>query len=329
MKKKYSALPDSMKDMEMYGFHWMEFVLSIALSQSLLTSRKSNGLSNACMQSWTTFTGGKNGYFAIVSAVSKYGHLYRTLHETGEAVINFMSADRYDACMSTCRNNGFDTDEIKAAGLTPVPADLGRTGETGILYNITIPSTRNASGGRPAIPSAWSKRYGLQRILKRLSRPCRGKMPLPPSLLFRRRRRFLRQRADVLPQGGRQAGGRCARRGRRGPAAPPADLAGGKAAVQPQAHLIPGAAAGGGVRHGQVHLHGGALVQHRRHRGRHIDINGIPRLHAGGLLPQNMPVPAEILLHIVDGGGWRGPASPVPAAAPPAGRSAAARSANG
>ena len=123
-KKKYSALPDSMKDMEMYGFHWMEFVLSIPSPLYLLTSRKSNGLSNACMQSWTTFTGGKNGYFAIVSAVSKYGHLYRTLHETGEAVINFMSADRYDACMSTCRNNGFDTDEIKAAGLTPVPADL-------------------------------------------------------------------------------------------------------------------------------------------------------------------------------------------------------------
>lgn len=190
MKKKYSALPDSMKNMEMYGFHWMEFVLSIPSPLYLLTSRKSNGLSNACMQSWTTFTGGKNGYFAIVSAVSKYGHLYRTLHETGEAVINFMSADRYDACMSTCRNNGFDTDEIKAAGLTPVPADLvnapmvdecfmnlecrfrwekeiaegddyvlacleivcahiderhlnesdlGRTGETGLLYNIHHP----------------------------------------------------------------------------------------------------------------------------------------------------------------------------------------------
>lgn len=51
MKKKYSALPDSMKDMEMYGFHWMEFVLSVPSPLYLLTSRKSNGLSNACMQS--------------------------------------------------------------------------------------------------------------------------------------------------------------------------------------------------------------------------------------------------------------------------------------
>ena len=29
----------------------------------------------------------------------------------------------YDRCMSTVKNNGFDTDEIKAAGLTPVKAD--------------------------------------------------------------------------------------------------------------------------------------------------------------------------------------------------------------
>lgn len=67
--------------------------------------------------------GWKNGYFAIVSAVSKYGHLYRTLHETGEAVINFMSADLYDKCMSTCKNNGFEIDEIKTAGLTSVKAE--------------------------------------------------------------------------------------------------------------------------------------------------------------------------------------------------------------
>ena len=105
-------------------------------------------------------------------------------------MINFMSADLYDQCMSTCRNNGFDTDEIKTAGLTAVKAEmvnaplidecfmnlecrfrwekeivdgddyvlicleivnvhidekhmdesnLGRTGETGILYNIHHP----------------------------------------------------------------------------------------------------------------------------------------------------------------------------------------------
>ena len=77
MKKNYSTLPESMKDMEMYGFNWMEFVISVPSPLYIMTSYKSNGQPNACMQSWTTFTGGKNGYFAIVSAVSKYGHFMK------------------------------------------------------------------------------------------------------------------------------------------------------------------------------------------------------------------------------------------------------------
>ena len=124
MKKQYSKLPESMKNMEMYGFHWMEFVVSVPSPLYIITSYKNNGQPNACMQSWTTFTGGKNGYFAIVSAVSKYGHLYQTLHEAGDAVINFMSADLYDKCMSSCKNNGFEIDEIKTAGLTSVKAEM-------------------------------------------------------------------------------------------------------------------------------------------------------------------------------------------------------------
>ena len=161
MKKTYSTLPESMKNMEMYGFNWMEFVISVPSPLYIMTSYKSNGQPN-----------------------------YQTLHETGEAVINFMSADLYDKCMSTCKNNGFEIDEIKTAGLTSVKAEmvnaplidecfmnlecrfrwekeivdgddyvlicleivnvhidekhmdesnLGRTGETGILYNIHHP----------------------------------------------------------------------------------------------------------------------------------------------------------------------------------------------
>ena len=123
MKYKYDSVPESMKDMQTYGFNWMEFVASIPSPLYLITSYKSNGLPNACMQSWTTFTGGANGYFAIVSSVSKYGHLYKTLHESGDAVINFMSADLYDKCMFTIQNNAFDTDEITASGLTCIKAD--------------------------------------------------------------------------------------------------------------------------------------------------------------------------------------------------------------
>ena len=73
MKKTYSTLPASIKNMEMYGFHWMEFVLSIPSPLYIITSYKSNGLSNACMQSWTTFTGGRKGFFAPVFAVRTKG----------------------------------------------------------------------------------------------------------------------------------------------------------------------------------------------------------------------------------------------------------------
>lgn len=190
MKKTYSALPESMKQMEMFGFHWMEFVVQVPSPLYLITSYKSNGLPNACMQSWTSFTGGGKGFYAIVSSVNKHGHLYQSLHETGEAVINFMSADMFDRCMATVYHNSFDTDEIAAAGLTAVKAEavraplveecflnlecrfrwekeiaegddyvlaclevlrvhieedrldesrLGRTGETGFLYNIHHP----------------------------------------------------------------------------------------------------------------------------------------------------------------------------------------------
>ena len=55
---------------------------------------------------------------------AKYGHLYQTLHEAGDAVINFMSADLYDKCVSSCKNNGFEIDEIKTAGLTSVKAEM-------------------------------------------------------------------------------------------------------------------------------------------------------------------------------------------------------------
>lgn len=190
MKYQYNSLPGSMSKMETYGFSWMEFVCSIPSPLFAVTSYKSNGLANACMQSWTTFTGNEKGFYAIVSAVNRHGHLYQTLMEKKEAVLNFMSADIYDLCMATIRNNQFDVDEIKASGLTSVPAaavdapmieecfmnleckyvwekaitegddyviiclevvnvhidaehldedKLGRTGDTGILYNIHHP----------------------------------------------------------------------------------------------------------------------------------------------------------------------------------------------
>lgn len=125
MKHTYYETPEKMKALESWGFNWLEFVTSIPVPMCLVTSYKSNGKNNACMQSWCCFTtaGQAKHYFAVLSSVNKNGHLYRTLAENGDAVINFFSRDEYEKAMATIRNNGWETDEITESGLTAEPAE--------------------------------------------------------------------------------------------------------------------------------------------------------------------------------------------------------------
>lgn len=58
------------------------------------------------------------GFYAILSSVNKDGHLYQTVKEIGEAVLNFPSAYIYERCLATITNNGFNDDEITLSGLT-------------------------------------------------------------------------------------------------------------------------------------------------------------------------------------------------------------------
>jgi flavin reductase (DIM6/NTAB) family NADH-FMN oxidoreductase RutF len=122
LKKEYSEKPPSMADMETYGFSWMGFVTAIPSPLFVVTSYKSNGKPNACLQSWACFNGEPDKFFAILSCVSKSGHMYETVHETGVAVLNFPSAGVYDQCAKTIINNDFDDDEITLSGLTAEPA---------------------------------------------------------------------------------------------------------------------------------------------------------------------------------------------------------------
>ncbi|NLT12247.1 MAG: hypothetical protein GXY06_07545 [Clostridiaceae bacterium] len=57
MKKDYSLIPPSMSEMETYGFSWMDFVTAIPSPLFVVTSYKSNGKPNACMQSWAGSAG--------------------------------------------------------------------------------------------------------------------------------------------------------------------------------------------------------------------------------------------------------------------------------
>ena len=122
----YEKLPVNKSGIiEAWGFSWLEFVTSIPTPMFLVSTYKSNGKTNACMQSWSSFTTADKGrrFFVILSSVNKGGHLYQTLLEKKCAVINFLSVDLYDKAMATIRNNQWDADELSESGLTAVKAE--------------------------------------------------------------------------------------------------------------------------------------------------------------------------------------------------------------
>jgi len=118
MKKEYSTKPESMKNIETYGFSWIDFVTAIPSPLLVVTSYKSNGLSNACLQSLSTFVGSDDNFYCIMASVNKNGHMYKTIQETKQMVLNFPSAKYFDMCAGTIENNNFDDDEISKSGLT-------------------------------------------------------------------------------------------------------------------------------------------------------------------------------------------------------------------
>ena len=124
MKHQYFETPENMKELETWGFNWLEFVTSIPSPMFLVTTYKSNGKPNACMQSWSSFTTADHAkhFCVILSSVNKNGHLYKTLMETKVAVINFLSADIFEKAMATIKNNQWEADEITESGLSAVPA---------------------------------------------------------------------------------------------------------------------------------------------------------------------------------------------------------------
>lgn len=122
MKKEFDKFPEAFGGQEFFGFSWLEYTAAVPSPLVVVTGYKSNGKPNATMMSWCTFTGAEGGYHCIFSSVHKSGHMYRSLKETGCCAVNFPSADILWKCMDTIRNNGFDTDEITASGLTAEPS---------------------------------------------------------------------------------------------------------------------------------------------------------------------------------------------------------------
>jgi len=117
-----SARPERINEQYMKAcgnISWYDFVTGIPALVFVVTGWKSNGRENACLHSWSSFVGGgAEDFICVMSKVSKGGHMYQSLRETGVCVLNFPSNDVYDRCVKTIGNNEFETDEITAAGLT-------------------------------------------------------------------------------------------------------------------------------------------------------------------------------------------------------------------
>ena len=124
MKKEYTTKPASMKDIETYGFSWIDFVTAIPSPLLVVTSYKGNGRPNACLQSWSTFVGCDDTFYCVMASVNKNGHMYKSIKETKELVLNFPSANYFDMCAKTIENNAYDDDEISKSGLTAEKATM-------------------------------------------------------------------------------------------------------------------------------------------------------------------------------------------------------------
>ena len=121
MKKEFSTRPETLTETwpgEMSLFSWEDYVTAIPSPLFLVSTYKSNGKENACLQSWSTFIGKNQNFICLLASVSKGGHLYQSLKETHCCVLNFPSRDIYDRCLKTIENNGFEQDEITLSGLT-------------------------------------------------------------------------------------------------------------------------------------------------------------------------------------------------------------------
>ena len=115
-KKQFYILPESMKNMQFWGFSWLEYVLSVPSPLVLVTGYKNNGLANATMDSWLGFSS-ENEFYCIFGSVDKRSHMYEVAKNQKQLVVNFPDKDVLDRCMSTIQNNFYDKDELALAGL--------------------------------------------------------------------------------------------------------------------------------------------------------------------------------------------------------------------
>lgn len=98
---------------------WMAYLSSIPHVIFMVTTMKENGLPNAALHGWASFTGEGDNYY-IIMPVMKHTHTYENIKRDKVLCVNFLSAEHVLKCKQSIKNNCIDIDEIKNAGFTPV-----------------------------------------------------------------------------------------------------------------------------------------------------------------------------------------------------------------
>lgn len=144
--------PDNLKEYwpgQYDFFSHFEYVSGIPHALFLITTQKENGKTNACFHSWSSFSGDSGGFYAIMPGLMQHTHTYQNILREKEFCINFISADYYEACQHSIKNNDADIDELINSGFTPEQAKTVKTPrikEAFLTFECTLEQVSDLSG---------------------------------------------------------------------------------------------------------------------------------------------------------------------------------------
>lgn len=130
-------------------FSHYESIANVPHSLFLITTLKENGKANACLHSWSAFSGDAGGFFAILSGLLMNSHTYGNILREKEFCVNFLDHTYYDACIKTIKNNSDEEDEISIAGFTAEKSSLvkaPRIKEAFLSFECNLHSNTDLSG---------------------------------------------------------------------------------------------------------------------------------------------------------------------------------------
>ena len=104
-------------------FSHLEFACGIPQLLFAVTTYKPGGVPNVCPHSWSSFSSGSDGYYALLSGWSVQSHTYRNILRDKCFCINFLSPEYFDALMRSVSQNADDTDEFAACGFGLSPSE--------------------------------------------------------------------------------------------------------------------------------------------------------------------------------------------------------------